>query len=206
VNANYCLSRSCAWRVGKGLVEFDWSSIMWRTFISIIVVCAATLAVTLGVHGSDASQEPEANSRMRVGVYDNRGIAIAYAASSFNPVSGKMTELEQARADGDKKRIMELEAWGQQHQRQLHRQGFGRMPVTDLIEPVKDRLPALAKELGVDVIAFECNYLGPNVEQVDITLDMVKLYNPSEQTMKWVEESMKARPVDLDEIDRIDEK
>jgi hypothetical protein len=179
---------------------------MWRTFISIIIVSAATLAVTLGVHGSDASQEPEANSRMRVGVYDNRGIAIAYAASSFNPVSGKMTELEQARADGDKKRIMELEAWGQQHQRQLHRQGFGRLPVTDLIEPVKDRLPALAKELGVDVIAFECNYLGPNVEQLDITVDMVKLYNPSDQTMKWVREAMKARPIGLDEIDRIDEK
>jgi predicted CoA-binding protein len=71
---------------------------------------------------------------------------------------------------------------------------------------VKDRLPALAKELGVGVIAFECNYLGPNVEQLDITVDMVKLYNPSDQTMKWVREAMKARPIGLDEIDRIDEK
>ena len=42
--------------------------------------------------------------------------------------------------------MKELEAWGEQHQRQLHFQGFGRVPVDDSLAPVKDQFAKLARE------------------------------------------------------------
>ena len=61
-------------------------------------------------------------------------------------------------------------------------------------------MPALAKKLGVDVIVFECNYFGDNVEIVDITLDLVMLYDPSPETIKSVKDVMKHDPVALEEL------
>ena len=180
---------------------------MLRSITTITVLAATTLALTLGLAPSSTEQgvgaPTEAIATLRIGTYDNRAIGIAFAASKFNPVAAKMKEYHEAKAAGNTARVKELDAWGQQHQRELHRQGFSRVPVTDLLEPVKDQLPALATKLGVQAIAFDCNYATPGTEIVDVTLELVKLYEPSEQTMKWVTESLKSKPVDLDEIDRV---
>lgn len=138
---------------------------------------------------------------IRIGTYDSRAVAIAFAGSKFNPVGQKMKELEAARNAGDAAKVKELEAWGQAYQRQLHRQGFARVPVTDLLEHVKDQLPALAERLDLDVIAFELNYRGEGVEPVDITMELVALFNPSEQSLKWAKEAMKREPVGLEEVE-----
>ena len=139
---------------------------------------------------------------LRVGVYDNRGILMAWFASKYNDLAladlGK--EYEQAKLAGDDERVKELEAMGPKIQRRLHFQGFGRAPVTELLAHIEDQLPALAKELGIDVIAFECNYLGPDVEKIDITLDLAKLYDPSPETMKMVREIMDQDPIALEEL------
>lgn len=152
---------------------------------------------------STAPREAAASGgAIRIGTYDSRAVAIAYAGSKFNPVGEKMKEFEAARKAGDAAKVKELEAWGQQHQRQLHRQGFARVPVTDLLEAVKDQLPALAKRLDLDAIAFEVNHRGEGVEAVDITLEVVALFNPSEQALKWAKEAMKREPVGLDEVEK----
>ena len=83
--------------------------------------------------------------------------------------------------------------------------GFGRAPVSELLKPIEDQLPSLAKALGVDVIAFECNYFGDNVEIVDITLDLAKLYDPLPETMKGVREIMAQDPVALEELTHNDQ-
>jgi hypothetical protein len=172
---------------------------MWRT--TIICTAIAAVVLTLGLAAATpSSTEPAA--RLRVGTYDNRAIAIAYGNSEFNLVNGKKKEYDAAKAAGDKKRIKELEEWGPRHQRQLHRQGFGRVPVTDLLEHVRDRLPEVAEKAGVDVIAFECNYLGPGVEEVDITLELAMLFNPSKKALGWIEDMKDVEPLDLDEIEK----
>ena len=138
--------------------------------------------------------------QVRVGVYDNRSICMAWFHSKYNDLAEKRKEYEQAKQAGDDERIKEFEALGPKLQRRLHFQGFGRAPVTELLAYVEDQLPALAKELGVDVIAFECNYSGDNVEIVDITLDLVMLYDPSPETIKRVKDVMKHDPVALEEL------
>ena len=82
--------------------------------------------------GSFDRAEPE---KVRVGTYDSRAIAVAYASSRFSPVAEKMREFELAKQANDKERVRTLEAWGEKHQRGLHRQGFARVPVDDLLAP-----------------------------------------------------------------------
>ncbi len=149
-----------------------------------------------------ATPDTDAGSAdVRIGVYDSRAIAVAYAASSFNPVGDRMREYEDARAAGDDRRVRELEAWGERHQRQLHRQGFATVPVTDLLGHVKKQLPEVARAADVVAIARACDYIAPDVEAVDVTDALVQLYNPSAKTLKTIAQLRKQSPVSLDELD-----
>ena len=135
-------------------------------------------------------------SQLRVGVYDNRGILMAWFASKYNDIPGEQREYAQAKQASDEERMKEVVKF----QQRLHFMGFGRAPVSELLKPIEDQLPALAKELGVDVIVFECNYSGDNVEIVDITLDLVMLYDPSPETIQSVKDVMMHDPVALEEL------
>jgi hypothetical protein len=167
-----------------------------QRLVLALVTAASLVAFTLA---SRSAAPPKA----RIGTYDSRAIAIAYAPSKHNPVAEKMKEYEAAKAKGDTQRAKELEAWGTTHQRQLHRQGFARVPVDDLLAHVADRLPEVAKAAGVEAIVFGCNHHTADIELVDVTLAIVALYEPSEQTLEYVRSAMKAEPVALDTIDKL---
>jgi len=140
--------------------------------------------------------------KVRVGIYDNRAVAVAYTNSKYNSVSELVRDHEEAQRNGDKKRASELEEQGEKRQRQLHRQGFGRVPVDDLLAPVADKLPTLAREAGVDLITWHCNWTGPGVEVVDVTDALVRLYDPSEKALGWIASLRGRKPLDLDEIEK----
>ena len=176
---------------------------MWRIILSILVFVCVMLSLGLAPQAPSTSPATEMVSgsvKLRVGVYDNRGIALAWFHSKYNDLAEMRIEYEQAKQAGDDERIKELEALGPKLQRRLHFQGFGRAPVTKLLAQVKDKLPALAKEVSVDVIAFECNYLGPDVEKVDITLELVALFDPSPETIKMIKFAMENDPIALEEL------
>jgi hypothetical protein len=138
----------------------------------------------------------------KIGIYDTRAIAVAYAASKFNPVGGKMKEMQAAKAAGDEAKIKELEAWGQAHQRQLHRQGFGRVPVDDLLAHVKERLPEVASRAGVQAITMQCDWIAAAAEPVDLTDALVALFDPSPRTLKMVQDMKGKAPLALDVIEK----
>jgi hypothetical protein len=171
---------------------------MCRIIILSTVVAALVLTFIIAPTGQSAA---EPGAVLRVGVYDSRAIAIAYANSEFNTVRDKMKEYEAAKAAGDRAKVEELEEWGERRQRQLHRQGFGRVPVTDLLACVKDRFPEVARQTGVEVIAFECDYLAPGAEEVDITMELAMLFNPSDKALQWIEDIRQVEPLSLDEIE-----
>ena len=140
-----------------------------------LLTIGTALALTVASVGNQ-----DAPKKVRVGTYDNRAIAVAYAPSKYNPVAEKMKERKQAEQAGDKERIAELDAWGEKHQREVHRMGFGRVPVDRLLAHVADRIPDVAREAGVDVIAWQCDYAAPGIEVVDVTDELVSLFDPSE--------------------------
>lgn len=167
-----------------------------QRLILLLVTAAALVALSLA---SRTTAPPKA----RIGTYDSRAIAIAYAPTKYNPVAEKMKEHAAAKAKGDTQLVKELEEWGAAHQRQLHRQGFSRVPVDDLLAPIADKLPEVAKAAGVDAIVFNCDHHSADIELVDVTLAIVALYEPSEKTLDYVRSAMKAKPVALDEIEKM---
>ena len=168
---------------------------MSRTALVLATVVALGAGAALGV-GQTKDAAPAAG-KVRIGTYDNRSIAVAYAASRHNPVKEKVAAHERAKAAGDRDAIKELESWGQNHQRLLHFQGFGHVPVPDLLEPVKDGVKEVAQRRGLAAITMGCDFTAGTVELVDVTEDLVKLYDPTEKTLKTALGIRSAKPVDL---------
>lgn len=138
--------------------------------------------------------------KIRIGVYDTRAIAIAWAASEYNPIKQNMATLAAAKKAGDLRKIKELEAWFPAEQRLLHFQGFGRVPVGDLLLPVRKEVERLAQQKGIAAIAMECDYTAPNVEVVDVTEALVELYKPSDRTRQVVRSLRNVKPLGLLEV------
>jgi hypothetical protein len=92
--------------------------------------------------GPAAPERPEVR---RIGVFESRAIAVAFASSKFGTQPKElMEEYRKAEAAGNKKRMEELKGRGKKLQDKLHLQGFGRVPVDDLLAPVKDRIADVA--------------------------------------------------------------
>jgi hypothetical protein len=144
---------------------------------------------------------------LRVGVYDSRAVAIASVPTEWynKPIKEKMKEMEKAKAAGDEQKIKELMAWGESRQQKAHLMGFGTAPVAELLEPVKDKLPDVARQAGVDIIIskWQIDYQASDAELVDVTDAMVALYEPSEKTLKTVEALKKHKPLTEEEILKI---
>ena len=80
--------------------------------------------------------------------------------------------------------------------------GFSTGPVADILAKVKDKLPGIARQERVTAIVskWELPYAEQGVELVDVTLPLVKLFNPSEQVLKWIEEMKNQPPVPFDKL------
>ena len=161
---------------------------------------AATLAVCVG----PATAEKAAKPRMKIGVYDSRGVAIAYARSPEfgESVARLRADYEQAKAKGDSAQMKKLGQEGPWMQVRLHQRGFSTAGVGDLLAKVADALPGVAREAGVVLIVskWEMPYRDASVEVVDVTLPIAKLFKADEQTLKILEELKDQKPVPFDEV------
>jgi hypothetical protein len=145
-----------------------------------------------------------AKSPMKIGVYDSRGVAIAYARSAeFQQRMAKLrSDHDEAKARDDDKRMKELEQQGAWGQVRLHQQGFSTAGVTSIMAKVVDALPGVAREAGVVLIVskLEMPYQDASVEVVDVTLPIARLFKPDEQTLKILGELKDQKPIPFDEI------
>lgn len=159
--------------------------------------------------GSSALQTGE--KRKRIGVYDSRAVAVAFAGSeAFNVwMSGLKAEHREAKAAGDQKRVAELEAEGAQRQKLMHKQGFSTAPVDNILEHIRDRLPDARKKAGVGLLVSKWDKQTlakyPHAERVDVTMALVDAFNPSERQRRSAIEIQKHRPISLEEAGRIDD-
>lgn len=156
--------------------------------------------VALSSGPSTQTTGSESDAAVRIGVYDNRAIAIAFAQSRFNSIGDLVEARAKAAEAGDDARLAELEAKGASLQRRLHFQGFGRYPVDDLLAHVEDELPAVAERLDLDAIVWLSDYHGEHVEIVDVTDELAALFKPEERALKWIEQIGDAEFVDLDTL------
>ena len=95
----------------------------------------------------------ETTKLLQVGVYDSRAIALAYGAKYSKENLKKMqAELAQAEKDHDIAKMKELMIQAQKQQLKKNWQSMGLDSVHEYFDPVRDKIPAIVQQSGVDIL------------------------------------------------------
>ena len=180
--------------------------------MKMVKIMALMACVTPMLAGSawagEASGKPTA-AKVRVGTYDSRSVAIAFAGSeAFSKWMGELkAENDKAKASGDSKRISEIEAEGVARQKFMHRQGFSTAPVVDILGQIKDLLPAIKEKAGVTDLVSKWDKASltrfKDAELVDVTLALVDAFNPNDRQRKSAIKIQKQKPIPLEQAENI---
>jgi hypothetical protein len=140
-----------------------------------------------------------------VGTFDSRVIAVAYynSAAHMSYVKDLKADHAEAEESGDTELAKELEAIGEASQELAQKQAFSTWPVDNILETIEGKIPEISKQAGVDLIVSKWNivYQGAEVEFIDVTNDIVKLFNPDEQILKMLEQMKQQPPIPLEELE-----
>ncbi|MCK5793107.1 MAG: hypothetical protein KAH12_00255 [Anaerolineales bacterium] len=173
------------------------------------MTCAviAVVIIAMAVYAIGKAEQPEeksSRSRVRVGTFDSRSVALVYYNSETfrSYIKGLKAETKKAEADGDEERVEKLRAEGEALQELTHKQGFSTWPVDNILDKIKGKIPEIAKQADVDLIVskWDIVYQRPELEFIDVTDLMVKPFDPSEQTLSVLEELKKQDPIPLEEL------
>ena len=152
----------------------------WFMISSAVVSCLMTTAT--------ASAQAQTN-KLRIGVYDSRAVAVAYANSTEfqETLKAVRTDCEKAKTVKDEKRMKDIDGRMKLQQRWLHEQAFSTGSVVGIVAKIKGALPGVAKKAGVQAIVskWELSYQEPEVEVVDVTEDLAMLFHASDNGQKW---------------------
>jgi hypothetical protein len=154
--------------------------------------------------GRNETASRPAQGSLRVGTFDSRAVAVAYARSAATqPLMKELVEqYNRAKAAGNQAEMNRLQAEGKSRQDRLHQQVFSTASVADILETIKDQLPAIAKQANVDLIVskWDSVYLAPGAEPVDLTDLMIKPFKPDQKVLTIVEQLRKQTPVPLGKL------
>jgi hypothetical protein len=180
-------------RPGSGYVAAGVGLVM-----GLVLLVSGAAPVPTAVSAGDGT------AAARIGTYESRAIAIAYARSAH--LAAVHTDLLQRRSEaeerGDEALVREIEARGGALQLRLHLQGFSTAPVDDLLDAVRDRLPEVAREAGVAAIMRSVDFHEPSVEIVDVTGALVRLFDPDAGVLSLVAEVRSNPPLALEAVAR----
>src|SRR5271157_1333122 len=103
----------------------------WFMVSSTVALCVLT--------GATVSAQSQTN-RLRIGVYDSRAVAVAYANSTEFRESMKsvQADYQKAQAAKDEKQMKEIGGQMKLQQRRLHEQGFSTGSVAGIMAKIKD--------------------------------------------------------------------
>jgi hypothetical protein len=178
-----------------------------------MILLAGGVAALLGAvgHAADNTTNAPTAAKVRIGTYDSRSLAIAYAGSApFNQwLSGLKSQHDQAKAAGDQKRMAELEAEGKAGQKLLHMQGFSTAPVTNILDQIKDQLPAIKEQAHVEALVSKWDQAGlagyPKAGTVDVTEALVDALHPTDRQRKSAIEIREHAPIPLQQAAHMDD-
>ncbi len=150
----------------------------------------------------------QAAKPVRVGTFDSRAVALAYYRKVYQSpeFTARLKKLKeehaQAKAAGDEEKAKRLESEGRGEQARSHSQVFGSASIDEIMAKIKDQLPAVAKQAGVDLIVSKWNvaYRSPDAQFVDVTESLAKLFQPDENTLKMIRELPKHPPLSAEEL------
>jgi len=122
---------------------------------------------------------------------------VAYAPSRYNTIVQQLTgERDAAKARGDMEEVRRIEALGAAHQQQLHEQGFYGASAENLLVHIQPCVADALQRHGAEALKNRWE-LTPEAAAAapDITMELVACFNPSEKTLKWVEQLKESKPL-----------
>lgn len=83
-----------------------------------------------------------------------------------------------------------------------HQRVFSTAGVTEIMAKVSGALPGIARQAGVVLIVskWEAPYKEPGVKLVDVTMPIVRLFKPTEQTLVIIEQMKGQAPIPFDKL------
>jgi Skp family chaperone for outer membrane proteins len=141
--------------------------------------------------------------KVRIGIFDSRCVAMAYGRTDFlKDMEDLRTKHAKAKEEGNQELIKELEQLGPTKQVLMHQQGFSTGSVINILEKIKDKLPAIAKEKNIKMIVskWEVIFVDESFELVDITDQITAIFNPDEATKQIIENVKAMEPVPIEKI------
>ena len=79
-------------------------------------------------------------------------------------------------------------------------QAFGNAPVDDILQHVSDKLPGVAQKAGLCAIVQHVDFHDSTVETVDVTAQLVALFDPDERTLTLIRGVRKYKPMSLEAV------
>ncbi len=144
------------------------------------------------------------NKVLKIGTYDSRIITLAYSRSeAFNAHLSELQKQSEADFQGnDSTKKVEAAYRMITFQYLLHQQVFCTGSASSVLHIVRDKLPQLVMEEGVEAIVskWELTYSDPSIEIVDLTMALAKLYNPTGDFENMAAEVGKQDPIPLEEF------
>lgn len=170
--------------------------------VMIAALAAALVAGAWVMARADEDASPPAP--LRVGVFDSRAIAVAFASSDLHDAEMQALRKrhEAAKAAGDEKTVAAIEEEAKAHQAAMHLQGFGRASVLDILAKIEAKLPDVAAEAGVDLLVskWDVAWQREDVDVVDVTWPLAEVFEPDERVRGWIEQVLEKEPVPHGEI------
>ena len=166
-----------------------------QAIISIIVL------IFLAQHWSNVTAQIKSEP-LKLGTYDSRIVTLAYSRSEhFVKVMNEMKESEAIMQSNDTAKKIEAIYKIFTKQYIMHQQVFSSGSSAFILDLVKDKLPQVAKDAGVFAIVskWELTFVDPNVEVIDLTMPVSKLFNPSGDFDQLVPQMQAQAPIPLEE-------
>jgi hypothetical protein len=143
---------------------------------------------------------PAPPSKVRIGTYDGRALAIAFVPMNKGRVAELLNQAKEAQAAGDVEKLAVLRANGSALQTVRHLQAFGNAPVDDILDRIRDKLPDVARRAGVCAIVREPDFRDDSIETIDVTDQLVALFDPEERTLKLIKDVREHKPMTLEAV------
>jgi Skp family chaperone for outer membrane proteins len=143
-------------------------------------------------------------SKIRVGIFDSRCVALAYGRSAefMKEMDSIKTAHKNAAEEGNKEIVDELEQLGPTKQVLMHQQVFSNGSINNILEKIKDKLPAVARgnDLRMIISKWEIPFIDGSFELVDITDQLVAMFGPDDATKKIIDSIKAMEPVPIEQI------
>ena len=163
----------------------------------------------VGLTQPSFAQGEDSKSKERIGIYDSRAIAVAFAGSPMHEKQLRhlLAEHKKAKEVGDLETVAKLEAEGKARQQKAHQQAFSTAPVDEILVHITNALPDIQRTAGVTALVSKWDETGlkkhPGAETVDVTMRLVGAFQPNERQRKRAIEIQKHKPISLKQAERI---